>query len=104
MVPTRLTVWLLFVGLLLWLTGWVLSFVAGFLPGWATPGFFHAATGIVLGFDAGLLLMTCGDAYLARRYMQATVLSIRRERPARLSLGIANEVTLIIDNHSHRRL
>jgi uncharacterized protein (DUF58 family) len=104
MVPTRLTVWLLLGGLLLWLAGWSLSFLGGLLPGWATPDFFSAATGLVLGFDLGVLLLAGADAYLAWRAVQPACLSMRRERPARLSLGVANEIVLVIENHSNRRL
>jgi uncharacterized protein (DUF58 family) len=104
MVPTRLTVWILTFGLLLWLAGWSLSYLAGLLPGWATPDFFPVATGLVLGFDLGVLLLACADAYLAWRATRPALLGVRRERPARLSLGVANDVILMIDNHSARRL
>src|SRR5215468_6042676 len=104
MVPTRLMVWLLTSGLLLWLAGWSLSFLGGLLPGWASPDFFPAATGLVLGFDLGVLLLACADAYLAWRAVRPPLLGVRRERPARLSLGVANEIALVIDNHSTQRL
>jgi uncharacterized protein (DUF58 family) len=104
MVPTRLTVWLLTLGLLLWLAGWSLSFLAGLLPGWASPDFFPAATGLVLGLDLGVLLLACADAYLARRGVRPARLGVRRDRPARLSLGVANEVVLVIENHASRRV
>jgi uncharacterized protein (DUF58 family) len=104
MVPTRLTVWLFALGLAAWLLGWALSFLAGFLPGWASPDFFAEGVALVLVFDAGLLLLASADAFLAYRATRPSRLRVRRDRPARLSLGVANEVALVLENHSSLRL
>jgi uncharacterized protein (DUF58 family) len=99
MLPTRGTVWLLTIGLLLWLAG----LAAPLLPGVTR----NAAAGgrvLVLAFDgfvvAGLFL----DGFLAARALQGHKVTARRERPARLSLGVANEVTLEIDHRGGRAL
>jgi uncharacterized protein (DUF58 family) len=85
MLPTRLTVgW--FCGSLLLLPGGV----------WFAP-----LRWLVFGFQAGILLLFLADALLASRDRR---LRVRRERPARLSLGTDNEVALILDNLGDRRL
>jgi uncharacterized protein (DUF58 family) len=99
-IPTRLTVWLLASGLLLWLTGYVallppLTSLARLVP---------PLRWLVYGFYAGIFLLLGLDALLARRMVRATRLRIRRERPARLSLGVDNEIVLVIENHNRRRV
>ncbi|HTU93471.1 MAG TPA: DUF58 domain-containing protein, partial [Gemmataceae bacterium] len=100
MVPTRLTVWLLLSGLLLWLSGYILPLLR--LP--------HAETGVqsirwlVYGFYAGIFLLLALDAFLALRRSRPARLRVRRERPARLSLGVDNDVFLVIDNRNRRRV
>jgi uncharacterized protein (DUF58 family) len=44
------------------------------------------------------------DALLARRASRPEKLSVRRERPARLSLGVDNDIILVVENHGRRRL
>jgi uncharacterized protein (DUF58 family) len=104
MVPTRLTVWLLVGGLSLWLIGWALSLISGFLPTWAVIDFFAVGTWAVLGFDGFVLLLLCTDAFLAYKATRPHRLGVRRERPARLSLGVQNDIVLVLENHADRRL
>jgi len=92
MQPTRLTLCL---------------FTAGFVPLLAGVGV--ALLGgsttwiqlLVFGFDLGLLAAFGVDAALGwwRRGP-----SVTREKPARLSVGIDNEVTLLVENRGRRRL
>jgi uncharacterized protein (DUF58 family) len=100
MVPTRLTVWLLVFGLLLWLSGYVLPL----LPLEHAGEYVQEVRWLVYGFYAGIFLLLGFDGLLARRSTQPERLRVRRERPARLSLGVDNDVVLIIDNHNRRRL
>ncbi|HYV35195.1 MAG TPA: DUF58 domain-containing protein, partial [Gemmataceae bacterium] len=92
MQPTRLTVCL---------------FAAGFIPfptAIALALFGSNTTWIyflVFGFDAGLVLLLFGDALLGSRGHK---LKITREKPPRLSVGVDNEVTLLIENRGRRRL
>jgi uncharacterized protein (DUF58 family) len=92
MQPTRFTVCL---------------FAAGFVPLMAGVGValmgFNAAwiSYVVLGFDLGLTVVFCVDAVLGRRLRG---LRVSREKPPRLSVGIDNEVTLLVENRGSRRL
>jgi uncharacterized protein (DUF58 family) len=99
MLPTRATVWLLVFGLLLWLGG----LTAPLLPGVSRDA---AAAGrvLVLAFDGFVVACLFVDGFLAARAVRGDRLSVRRERPARLSLGVANEVTLEIDHRGGRAL
>jgi uncharacterized protein (DUF58 family) len=98
MVPTRLTVWLLVLGLCVWLAGYLVPLSAGPL-GIARPGEAVVALRLfVLAFDAGVLLLMAADVVLAWRAGRPRFLSLRRERPARLSLGVDNEVALVLEN------
>src|SRR5262245_52116829 len=92
MQPTRLTVALFAAGLLPLLAG------IGFaLLGWdATP--IHL---LVFGLDLGLLVLFLADALLGS---QRRGLHITREKPARLSVGVDNEVTLLVENRGGGRL
>jgi uncharacterized protein (DUF58 family) len=92
MQPTRLTVVLFAAGLLPLLVG------IGFaLAGWnATP--IHL---LVFGLDLGLLVLFLIDALLGS---QQHGLRVMREKPARLSVGIDNEVTLLVENRGGSRL
>ncbi|HEV3082899.1 MAG TPA: hypothetical protein VGY66_24150, partial [Gemmataceae bacterium] len=56
---------------------------------------------LILGYDAALLLIFLADGYLAVKHSR---LQIRRERPARLSVGIDNEIGLLLESISSRRL
>ncbi len=100
MVPTRVTVWLLFSGLLLWLSGYLLL-----LPGLPQLEIWvQALRWLVYGFYAGIFLLLVFDAFLARRASRPERLRVRRERPARLSLGVDNEIILVVENDNRRRV
>jgi uncharacterized protein (DUF58 family) len=94
MVPTRLTVWLLLAGLL----GWLVALVAALLGVPEAEGVTAMLRAGVLSFDAGVVLLMATDAILAHRRGSPGRLAVRRERPARLSLGVENEVALVIEN------
>jgi uncharacterized protein (DUF58 family) len=100
MLPTRATVWLLVLGLLLWLFGYILPL----LPLTHAGQLLQAARTLVYGFFGGILFLFLLDAWLARRSTGPAQLRVRRERPARLSLGVDNEVTLVVENNGRRRL
>jgi uncharacterized protein (DUF58 family) len=100
MVPTRLTVWLLVLGLMIWLSGYVLPL----LPLALAEEYVRAIRWLVCGFYAGIFLLLGIDALLAGRSSRPTRLQVRRERPARLSLGVDNEIVLVLDNRNRRRL
>src|SRR5438132_4141523 len=85
MLPTRLTVFLFALSLLVVPAGL-------FLP---------PMRWLVLGYDASILLLFSADALLAAK---SSTFHIRRERPARLSVGIDNEVALVVENISSRLL
>ena len=100
MVPTRTTVGLLLVGLAIWLTGYILPL----LPLANADVSVLVVRWLVYGFYTGVFLLLGFDAWLARRASRPERLSVRRERPARLSLGVDNDITLVFDNHGRRRL
>jgi uncharacterized protein (DUF58 family) len=109
MVPSRTTVWLLLLGLLPWLAGLAYPLVHGTLTSWL-PGraawlpddaVALAVRWLVFAYDGAILLLFLLDALLARR---VRVLRVRRERPARLSLGTDNEVLVVLDNPRGRAL
>jgi uncharacterized protein (DUF58 family) len=99
MLPTRATVLLLLLGLLLWLAGLAAAPFAGLLPAFFPADPALAARWLVFGFDGGVLLLLFLDAYLARRASRPGRLTVRRERPARLSLGADNDILLVVENH-----
>jgi uncharacterized protein (DUF58 family) len=110
MIPSRTTVLLVLLGLLVYLAGLayavlhallVRSFpgIADYLPG---TGFTTSLHWLVLAYDGAVLLAFLADAALG--YLACRRLRVRRERPARLSVGIDNEVALVLDNPSRRRL
>jgi uncharacterized protein (DUF58 family) len=88
MVPSRLSVLLFALGLL------------------AVPAavYFPIAYLFLFAYDGALLLAVLLDALLARRWNGARALGVRRDRPARLSLGAQNDVALVIENISPRTL
>src|SRR5262249_9160319 len=104
MSPTRITVWLLVAGAVLGLGSLVVpilpSFILDHLPAWL----YHAGQWLALGFDAFILALFLLDAAAAKWLTRGGRLRVRRERPARLSLGVDNDVTLVIDNHAPLRL
>jgi uncharacterized protein (DUF58 family) len=97
MLPSRLAVWLFALGLTPLLGGVIASFLLG--PEGATVAWILRL--FVVAFDTSLLLLLFLDTHLAYRAHQR--LRIRRERPARLSVGVENEVTLLLENRSHWR-
>ena len=99
MLPARATVWLLVLGLLLWLAGLAVPLVPGVSSAAASSG-----RAVVLGFDGCVVLLFLVDGVLAIRSMRDDQLSLRRERPARLSLGVPNDIGLVIDHHGSRAL
>ena len=96
--PTRTTVWLLTAGLLLWLAG----LLAPLLTRWLPEDIARAGRWLVYGFDGAVLLLFVLDAILAARASRR--LTVRRERPVRLSLGVENDVTLVVENRGRRAL
>ncbi|MGH7172034.1 MAG: DUF58 domain-containing protein [Gemmataceae bacterium] len=100
MVPTRLTVWLFVSGLLCWLIGYLLPL----LPLTRAGVYVQAVRWLVYGFYTGIFLLLVIDALLARRASRSGRLRVRRERPARLSLGVDNDVMLVIENDNRRRV
>jgi uncharacterized protein (DUF58 family) len=105
MLPTRTTVWLFVLGLLLYLAALALAVLFAGLGYWfpalADVPIATFILWLVVGFDACLLIFVVLDGMLARG--MATV-RVRRERPARLSLGTENEVAIVLENLSRRRL
>ncbi len=98
MLPTRTAVWLLTAGLLLWLAG----LLAPLLTRWLPEDAARAGRWLVYGFDGAILLLFLADAALASRASRK--ITVRRERPARLSLGVENDVTLVVENRAARSL
>jgi len=92
MVPTRTTVVLLGVGLLIWFAGLTVPLLVD------AEDFGAACRWLTLGFDAAVLLLFLLDAWLAHRATDPRRLHVRRDRPARLSLGVENEVALVVEN------
>lgn len=106
MLPTRTTVWLFLLPLLLfpaslvyplgrWLLGSDLATAVQSYLSDVTP----LAAWLALGFDAGVFGLFLLDAALARR---TPPLRVRRERAARLSLGTDNEIALELENPGGR--
>ena len=104
MLPTRTTVWLLTAGLLLWLGGMAAQAMEAILPAWLAPTIVLGSHWLVLGFDGCVILLFLADAAYAWRATRFGRLTVRRERPARLSLGVDNEVVVVLDNRSGVRL
>jgi uncharacterized protein (DUF58 family) len=90
---------LLFIlGLVVWLVGVAYTVAHSLLPSSPELDTFTLRW-LVFGFDGCVLLLFLLDALLARRVL---ALRVRRERPARLSLGTDNEVFLVLDNPRRR--
>ena len=104
MLPTRTTVLLLLVGLLLWLGGLSAQVMQSVLPAWLAPAVDLGSHLLVLGFDGCVILLFLADAVYARMATRRGRLTVRRERPARLSLGVDNEIVVVLDNRSVGRL
>jgi uncharacterized protein (DUF58 family) len=107
MVPTRTTVLLFVLALGLWLPGLALS-LAPFVPEDAWVGIPHRAaqvsTVVVFAFFGTLFLLMLLDAVLAWRRSSPGVLIVRRDRPARLSVGVENEIALVVENQNRSRI
>jgi uncharacterized protein (DUF58 family) len=88
MQPTRLTVYLFAVGLVPLLAGVGLALLGRPLS------LLHW---LVFGLDGGLFLALLTDAWVASR---RGGLEVKRQRPARLSVGIDNEVVLLVENRN----
>src|SRR5262245_6593366 len=112
MLPTRTTVLLLLLGLLVHLGGLAYAVLhalivrtfpslGGWLPGTGWTASLH---GLVLGFDGAVFAAFLLDGLFAWRSSRPRKLRVRRERPARLAVGVENEVVLVIDNLGKRRL
>jgi uncharacterized protein (DUF58 family) len=111
MLPTRTTVLLFLLGLLAHLAGLAYAVLhalllekfpsAGFLPGIGYMGSLHW---LVLAYLGAVFLVFLFDALLAARSCRPRRLRVQRERPAHLSVGIDNEVALVLDNTGRRRL
>jgi uncharacterized protein (DUF58 family) len=103
MLPSRTTFALLTLGLLLWLAGLAVQSLAAAYP-WLAPAAVLGSRWLVFGFDGCVVLLFAADAAYAWRATRFGRLAVRRERPARLSLGVDNEIVLVLDNQSRVRL
>jgi uncharacterized protein (DUF58 family) len=74
---------------------------APWLPGTGFVGWLHW---LVLGYLGVVFLVLLVDALLAARSCRRRWLRVKRERPAHLSVGIDNEVALVLENAGQRRL
>jgi uncharacterized protein (DUF58 family) len=97
MLPTRFTVFLFALGLLPLAAGAVDYLVRG--PDAAFAGWLLRL--FVLAYDLAILLLLFADAALAGWLHR---FNVRRERPARLSVGVDNEVTVVVENLGATRL
>jgi uncharacterized protein (DUF58 family) len=104
MVPTRTTVLLLALALLLWLPGLAMAWVPALRPGWVDDRLVAAAGWVIFGYDGAVFLLAALDAALAWRAARSGRLTVRRERPARLSVGVDNEITLVAENRNRLAL
>jgi uncharacterized protein (DUF58 family) len=93
MIPSRLLIVFLLPLLYSWL---FLQFVP--------RGLVEPAYTAVLVFVVAMFVLMLFDAVFAWRRSQPGRLHLRREQPARLSLGIDNEITLIVENRGSGRL
>jgi len=103
--PTRRTVVLLAAVLGVALLGLALAaaraMAARWLPGLAAPAaevLLGVLPWLVGGAQGAVLLAFLVDAALAARALRPHRLRVRRERPAHLSVGVANEVGLVVEN------
>jgi uncharacterized protein (DUF58 family) len=112
MLPTRITVLLFLFGLSAHLAGLAYAVLHAMLvekfPGAADwmPGTSYTLSlhWFIFGYLAIVFLVFLLDALLAARSCRPRRLSVRRERPGRLSVGIDNEVVLVLENAGTRRL
>jgi uncharacterized protein (DUF58 family) len=113
MLPTRTTVWLFLAVVLLGLGGAGVVFLVivgassrpfldrllGESGRFGAFSLLDAARWLVLGLDGGVFALFLLDGILARR---RPALRVRRDRPARLSIGVNNEITLVVENIGSR--
>ncbi len=99
MLPTRTTIGLLGAGLLIWLAGLAVPLLVEEKQGLLVA---TASRWLTLGFDVAILILMLLDTWLAWRATHPHRLRIRRDRPARLSLGVENEIALIVENLTGR--
>jgi uncharacterized protein (DUF58 family) len=104
MSPTRLTVWLLVAGAALGLGSLVAPILPRNILDHIPAVLYQAGQWLALGFDACILMLFLLDAAAAKALIRGDRLRVRRDRPARLSLGVDNDVTLVVDNHAPLRL
>lgn len=88
--PSRLTVYLFGLGLLPLVVEAIYRLISG-----GDRTFFWPVLLGVLVYDLALALLFAVDAVLTRRQIR---FRIQREKPARLSVGIDNEITLLLEN------
>src|SRR5262245_19511082 len=98
MLPTSAAVLLFGLGLVLWLPALTFALVPPLQPGWLPDSLVRAGAWLVFAYDGALLLLLLLDVLLAFRASRPRALKVRRERPARLSVGVDNEVVLVVDN------
>jgi uncharacterized protein (DUF58 family) len=110
MLPTRTTVLLVAAGLLVWLAGLLyplgrelavrqLPALDAQLP---SEGLVASVRWLVFAYDGVLAGLFVFDVLLAALAFRFRVLRVRRERPARLSLGVDNEVVVVLENTTGR--
>jgi uncharacterized protein (DUF58 family) len=95
MMPTRLAFWLFALGLIPLLAGVGLAILG------VDSALGSTLPLLVLGWDIALLLLFFADAMLGVRRFN---LQVRRELPATLSVGVPNEITLVLENSGGRRV
>jgi uncharacterized protein (DUF58 family) len=104
-VPTRITVWLFVAGFAVYLAalvgGALTELLSQWIPALASLPLAASALRLVIGFDAGVIALFLVDGIFAR---MTFAVEVRRERPARLSLGTDNEVTIVLDNPKRRAI
>jgi uncharacterized protein (DUF58 family) len=96
MMPTRLALWLFALGLIPLMGGLGYAIVDG-----THPAIGEALALIVLAWDLAVFLFFVLDGALASRYSS---LRARRELPASLSVGVANEIVVVLENTGRRRV
>jgi uncharacterized protein (DUF58 family) len=101
--PTRLTVWLFAAGLIAYLAavaaGALGELLSRWIPALGSLLLASSALWLVVGFDLCVVILFLLDGIVARATF---AVEVRRERPARLSLGVDNEVTIVLDNPRRR--
>ena len=94
--PTRLALWLFALGLIPLLASLGYAIVDS-----ADPAVGDVLALLVLAWDIAIFLLFLADAALASRYSR---LHARRELPPTLSVGVSNEVVVVLENNGRRRV